>query len=231
MSSTSGIRWFIVGVACALVGRGVWAQQGAIRDRLPEKIDPAARYLIYLHGRIIEEKGRRPTDSNWGVYEYDKVLQALARDGAVVVSEQRPSGTDMDRFAAHVAEQVHELLRRGVPPEQIAVVGFSKGGGIAIRTSALLQNPRVDFVFLAACGDGDFSRSPLKVSGRILSIFEESDDVGRSCKGLFAKSPSSGERSEIEIHVGEHHGTFYRPHEEWLRPVLGWVRHKAANER
>jgi hypothetical protein len=199
------------------------AQHGPVRDRLPERVDPQARYVIYLHGRIIEDKGRRPTDSNWGVYEYDKVLQALAREGAVVISEQRPPNTDVDQFSRHVADQVRELLRGGAPPERISVVGFSKGGGIAIHTSALLQNPRVNFVFLAACGDGDFSRSNLSVSGRILSVFEESDEVGRSCAGLFAKSPSTAPRSEIEIHVGEHHGSFYRPHEEWLRPVLQWI--------
>jgi len=194
-----------------------------VRDRLPEHVDPHARYVIYLHGRIIEDKGRRPTDSNWGVYEYDKVLEALARDGAVVISEQRQPNTDMDQFASHVVEQVHQLLRGGALPERVSVVGFSKGGAIAIRASSLLHDPRVNFVFMAACGDGDFSRSTLNVSGRILSIFEESDEVGRSCKGLFAKSTSKAPPSETEIHVGEHHGTFYRPREEWLRPVLQWI--------
>ena len=97
----------------------------------------------------------------------------------MVISELRPPMTDMDMFVSHVADQVRALLRAGVPPEQVSVVGFSKGGGIAMRTSAIVQNPRVNFVFLAACGDGDFSGFDIKVWGRILSVYEASDEVGQ----------------------------------------------------
>ncbi|MGE0043126.1 MAG: alpha/beta hydrolase [Vicinamibacterales bacterium] len=197
--------------------------RGAVLGRLPAAPDPAARYVIYLHGRIIEEQGRRPTDARWGVYEYDAILGTLARDGATVVSEQRPSGTGIDAFAAHVADQVRDLLDAGVPPDHVSVVGFSKGGGIAIRTSVLVANPRVNFVFLAACGDGDFSGFDGRVWGRILSVYESSDDIGRSCRELFERSTGTGERSEIAIAVGEEHGTFYRPHAEWVGPVLRWI--------
>lgn len=215
-------------IAALLVGtlltcQGTLAQQGAVYDRVPKTLDVKARYLIYLHGRIIEDQGRRPTHATWGTYEYQQILDQLAADGLVVVSEQRPPMTDMDVFARHVADQVSALLRAGVPAERVSVVGFSKGGGIAIRASALLRNPRINFVFLAACGDGDFSESDIKVWGRILSVFEASDDVGRSCHSLFAKSPATGERSEVRINLGEQHGAFFRPHREWLTPVLKWV--------
>lgn len=206
------------------LGQAVVAQHLTILDRVPVKADPRARYLIYLHGRIIEDQGRRPTSPAWGVYEYQKVLEALAADGATVISEQRKPMTDMDQFAAHVAEQVRQLLGAGVRPERVAVVGFSKGGGIATRASALLEDPRINFVFLAACGDGNFQGVNLRVWGRILSVYEESDDVGRSCAELFAKAGATGTRSEIRINVGEQHGTFFRPHIEWLDPVRRWVK-------
>jgi hypothetical protein len=211
----------VAGSSILLAGAG--AQPTRIYDRLPDRPDPGARYIVYLHGRIIEDQGVRPTHPDYGVYEYRAVLEALAADGAVVVSEQRPPGTDMDVYARHVAGQVRTLLDAGLAPERIAVVGFSKGGGIAIRTSALLRNARVNFVFLAACGDGDFSRSDLRVWGRILSVYEASDEIGRSCRGLFDKAGDTGTRSEIEIRVGERHGTFYRPHAEWLDPVRRWL--------
>jgi hypothetical protein len=203
----------------------VLARQAAVHDRLPRTLDVNARYVIYLHGRIIEDQGRRPTHEIWGTYEYQQILEILAADGLVIVSEQRPPGTDVNLFANHVADQVRQLLRAGVPPAQISVVGFSKGGGIAIQSSALLQNPRINFVFLAACGDGDFSGSTIKVWGRILSVYEASDEVGRSCASLFTKSGSTGERAEIEINIGEGHGAFYRPHKEWVTPVIRWVHH------
>ena len=82
---------------------------------------------------------------------------------------------------------------------------------------------RFNFVFLAACGNGDFSKTDIKVGGRILSIFEASDEVGRSCASLFAKTGSTGLRSEIEVNIGEHHGSFFRPHAEWLGPALRWI--------
>ncbi len=46
-------------------------QDGAIRSQVPDSIDLNARYVFYLHGRIIEVQGRRPTHPEFGVYEYD----------------------------------------------------------------------------------------------------------------------------------------------------------------
>jgi hypothetical protein len=170
-----------------LASQGVLARQGGVYDRLPVATDVRARYVIYLHGRIIEDRGRRPTHATWGTYEYQQILDRLAADGLVVVSEHRPPMTDMDMFAIHVADQVRAL----------------------------------------ACGDGDFSGSSLKVWGRVLSVYEASDDVGRSCQSLFAKSGATGQRSEVRIAIGEEHGAFFRPHREWLEPVLKWVRNTA----
>ena len=59
---------------------------------VPQQIDPQAHYLFYLHGRIVEE-GRRPTSPQFGVYEYDKILETFRARGFVVISEQRPKGT------------------------------------------------------------------------------------------------------------------------------------------
>ena len=108
-------------VGTLLTYQGALAQQGVVRDRLPGVPDVRARYVIYLHGRIIEDQGRRPTHATWGTYEYQQILDRLAADGLVVVSEQRPPMTDMDMFASHVADQVQALLRAGVPPEQVSV--------------------------------------------------------------------------------------------------------------
>jgi dienelactone hydrolase len=209
---------------CALLAVQAFAVQGgSIQTSVPKTLDKTGRYLIYLHGRIIEDKGPRPTDSRWGVYEYRQILEELASERVIVISEQRAANTDMDRYAAHVVDQLRQLLAAGVPPEHISVVGFSKGGGIAIRTSALLQNPRVNFVLLAACGDGDFSKSDLKLWGRVLSIYEASDEIGQSCMQLFAKSGATGERSETRLAIGGGHGVFYRPQSAWLTPLRRWI--------
>jgi len=215
------MRWAMLLV---LIFATAMAQGGAVYRELPKRLDPGKRYVLYLHGRIVEERGPRPTHERWGVYEYQQILETLAAAGLTVISEQRRSGTDMDRFAEHVAQQVRALVAGGVPAEHVTVIGFSKGGGIAIRTSALLKMDKVGFVFLASCGDGDFRGVDLDVRGRILSIYEASDEAGRSCAQLFAKSRSTGKRTEIRIQTGKEHGAFFRPRKEWVDPVVAWVR-------
>lgn len=182
------------------------------------------RYIIYLHGRIIEEKGRRPTDPAYGVYEYDAILDSLRHAGFEVLSEQRPPKTDSDAFAQHVAAQVDSLLARGVAPSAITVIGFSKGGWIAILASAKLQNPAVSFVFMAACGPWAFEKADLHVAGRLLSLYETSDSLGVSCAPMFARRSAGSEVREIALSLGKGHGTFFQPRPAWLDPAVEWAR-------
>jgi pimeloyl-ACP methyl ester carboxylesterase len=202
------------------------AQRGSILSDVPGQVRPDARYLIYLHARIVEEKGPRPTDDRFGVYEYQQILDTLAASGAVVIAEQRPQGTDFRAFGAHVADQVRRLMAAGVPAERIAVVGFSKGGAIAMVASALLEDPRIAFVFLGPCGDWVQGRDDVDVRGRILSIYEASDELGTSCEPLFAQASDPGEHREIRIATGAGHGAFFRPRPEWLDPLFQWIRRR-----
>jgi hypothetical protein len=176
--------------------------------------------VIYLHGRIIEEQGPDAVSPEFGAYEYRAILDSLRAGGFVVLSEVRPPGTDLDRYAERVAAQVDSLLRAGVPPARIAVVGFSKGGGIAIRTSARLRRTDLTFVFLASCGEGN---PGVVVAGRLLSVYEESDPLGRSCAPLFAGGRRGSIYSEHQTRTGLKHGAFYRPLREWLAPVRAWI--------
>ena len=207
--------------------RAAWAS--AVLPQVPEHADAAARYLIYLHGAIIEEEGVRPTSPRFGVYEYRRILDTFAERGFVVISQARPRGTEVGAYAGQVASQVDSLIEQGVAPERVTVVGFSKGGAIAIRTSELLRNPRVNFVLLAACGNG-MRTDPPRLVGRILSIHEASDDIGRSCRDLTGGS-GSPVRREIEIHVGGGHGAFYRPVAAWVDPVVEWASGQEENPR
>lgn len=216
--------WAILALCgcAALLPAPTVAQQGAVLSSLPDRIDSAGRYVFYLHGRIIEEAGRRPTHPRFGVYEYDEILQELARTGATVVSEQRARGTVVRDAARGTAGQVRKLLDAGVDPKHVVVVGFSKGGWIAVHTSDLLDAP-IRYVFLAACGPGILGDEGLQVRGSVLSIFEESDPIGVSCGPLLARSPQLGEKREVEIRTGLGHGAFYRPIAEWVDPVRTWI--------
>src|SRR5690606_426150 len=89
-----------------------------------------SRYVIFLHGRIVEEQGRRPTSPDFGVYEFDAILDSIRSAGFVVLSDQRPRNASSEAFAIRVVHQVDSLVRLGVPPQSITVIGFSKGGWI-----------------------------------------------------------------------------------------------------
>jgi acetyl esterase/lipase len=195
-----------------------------IYSDVPPEIDPDTPYLIYLHGRIIEDRGVRPTHPRFGVYEYREILEVLAAHGFVVISERRPAGTDGTAYAARVVDQVNLLLAAGVPPEHVTVAGFSKGGGIAIVASSRLPSDRVNVVLMGACSSWLDSRPEIIPSGRLLSLREASDELAGSCEELFGRRDEGEGAAEIVLELGGGHGAFYRPHSEWIEPLVEWAR-------
>lgn len=212
----------------AAAGLALLAGACAPATAQPDAPAPAARYVFYLHGRIVEEQGRRPTDPAYGTYEYDAILDSLRRAGFTVLSEQRPPGVAIDTFVNRVVGQVDSLLRLGVAPQAITVIGFSRGGAIAILASSRLRNPAIAFVFMGACGTWAFERDDIRPAGRLLSIYETSDTLGVSCAPLFARATPGSERREVAVSLGLGHGTFYQPRAEWLRPAIEWARGDGA---
>lgn len=188
------------------------------------------RYLIYLHGRIVEEQGRRPNDPSFGIYEYDAILDSLRGGGFTVLSDQRPPGIAVDSFATVLIRQVDSLLGLGVPPEDIIVIGFSRGGAIAILASSRLRNPAISFVFMGACGSWVFERPDIQVTGRLLSLYETSDSLGVSCAPMFARRGAGSRVREIPLSLGLGHGTFLQPRSAWLDPALAWARGRILDE-
>ena len=181
--------------------------------------------IFYLHGRIVEDGELRPVHSEWGLYDYPAVVEALGRQGAAVVSERRPADADMDVHAAKVVNDIERLLGADFPPEHIAVVGFSKGAGIATRVSSRLDNPDIRYALLAGCGAGVERVPGLIPNGHVLSIVETSDTLVGTCDGLAGRNPDLADYRELTITTGEKHGAFYLPRDEWLEPVLDWAHH------
>jgi hypothetical protein len=134
-----------------------------------------------------------------------------------------PSGTDAREYAAYIVEQIEALRAGGIPMRKITVIGFSKGAGIALRASSLMNRSDGRFVLLAICGPWLDQYPELELRGRVLSIYEASDSIGSSCNPLFKRSVEGLETEEIRIETGEQHGAFYRPRQEWLSPVVNWI--------
>lgn len=212
------------GVVPATVAPASADEQANIFKDVPEKIDVRARYLFYLHGRIIEDKGARAVHERHGVYEYEKILETFKAAGFVVISEARAKDMDVGQYAAKVVAQINALLKAGVAPRAVTVVGASKGSGIAMHVSSLLKHKDVNFVIMAGCGEQTLKNPALNLYGRVLSIYDASDEGVGTCKSLFARSEGLNQRKEIEINLGLGHGFLYRPHKEWIEPAVEWAK-------
>ena len=190
----------------------------------PEIPDTAKHHLFYLHGLIVEEAGIRPKSEEHGYYEYEGILEELAREGFLVISEAREKGTQIKPYAEKIVSQIRDLLVKGVPAENITVVGASKGGVICAYISAMLQRKDIHFVILAGLFEKCLQDEDLKLYGKVLSIHDQSDTQSITPALYFQRSEGLGHFSAIvvDLHLG--HGLIYRPYREWLDPLLAWVK-------
>jgi hypothetical protein len=196
----------------------------------PDAIDPAKEYLFYLHGKIVEDQGIPAISPEFGAYEYEAILKKLGGYGFVVISEQRPKDADIVEYAKKTAGQVTALLKAGVPAKNITVVGASKGAGIVVQASHMLENKEVNFAILAICHPDNvagFKQEQIFLYGNVLSIYDSTDELAGSCKDLFAFSEGKGiaRYDEIVLNIGTGHGILYKPLDEWIIPVVQWARH------
>lgn len=181
------------------------------------------RYLFYLHGRIVEEQGPQGVSPRYGRYDYPGIIAAFRARGFEVVSEVRPRDTDVDLYADRVTDEVRTLLAAGVDPARIAIVGASKGAVIATLVSTRLGNPGVRYVLLANCNPWLIRTHDPRLTGEVLSIYEESDEIGRSCAQVAARSPALSRFEEVRLDTGLGHGIVYRPLAQWLEPAVRWA--------
>ena len=191
---------------------------------MPKKPDISKKYLFYLHGAIIEEGDLTPTHPEFGFYDMPEIRSVLAdHDNLILISEHRAKETVIAEYANKLADDVNSLIKSGVAVQNITIAGFSKGGMIAILASSILKNKEPNFVFMAACNSWAIEDDAIRVAGRILSIFETTDTIGRSCKALIDKSPDVTEYKEVEINTGKKHGAFYEPIPQWVEPLKAWL--------
>ncbi len=200
--------------------------QARVFKDVPEKIDARARYLFYLHGRIVEDRGVRPVSERHGVYEYEQIVETFKGAGFVVISEARAKGTDVRQYGAKVVAQIDALIRAGVPPRHITVVGASKGSMIAMHASSLLKQERgeINFVLIAGCGAQTLNDTGLNLNGRVLSIYDASDEGAATCEKLFARSAGLKQSDEVKLNLKLGHGFIYRPLKEWVEPAVAWAK-------
>jgi hypothetical protein len=195
-----------------------------ILTRVPENPDKSARYIFYLHGLIVEEKGIRPKSEEFGYYEYELILQELAGNGFIVLSEARKQGTNILEYSKFLVSQIKALITAGVPPCNITVVGASKGGIIGAYASNILKEKNINYVFLSGLFEGALKDNTLVLHGNVLSIHDASDKIPITPEKYFERSKEINDYKAIILEMNKGHGIIFRPYKEWIVPLVEWAR-------
>ncbi|HEY7515118.1 MAG TPA: subclass B3 metallo-beta-lactamase [Vicinamibacteria bacterium] len=204
------------------------AAAGIFED-VPERPDPRARYALYVHGRILEEQGIGAVSADFGLYQYEAILHALAARGFKVVAERRAGDPGPD-YPKKLAARVRKLIQAGVPASQVTVVGASKGGLLTLAAAAEVQEDAVSYVVLAGCGSPTEAFAS-RLRGRILSVYDADDRFRPSCEPTFAGAPKLADKREIVVRKELDHGLLYRPLADWLDPLVEWTTTPAKASR
>ncbi|WP_425468843.1 hypothetical protein [Paraglaciecola mesophila] len=199
------------------------AVASGVYNEVPVSIDPNARYVFYSHGLIVEGLDTTPEHPSWGTYDFPAILETFSKLDAFIIAEHRAKNTDPFEHAKKLQHQVQYLIKNGVSPSNITLVGFSRGGFITAITSSYLANSDINYVILAACTSSLATHNDVILQGNIFSIYETSDTVG-SCKKVIQRSGDKvASFEEISISTGLAHGAFYRPYNAWVEPLKKWL--------
>lgn len=196
-----------------------------VTESVPEKIDKTKRYLIYLHGGIVQDLGAEAVSEDFGKYEYHNILEVFKERGFNVISEVRPKETEITAYAEKLSEQIKLLKKRGVKDKNIIVVGASLGAYMTIEAAHKLEKNKVKFVLIGLCSEYAISRYASykgKTHGNFLSIYESSDQKG-SCQTLFEPLHGKSRFKEIRLVTGKGHGFLFTPGKEWVDPLVDWI--------
>lgn len=186
------------------------------------------RFIFFLHNRFLEEHDLNDLHPEYGRTEYLEIIAEFEKNGLHVISEKRNGNVNALDYAVGVVHQIDSLLNTGVAPQNITVVGTSKGGYIAQYVSTIANNADLNFVFIASFRDSDINDiTGVNYCGTILTIFEESDPFGVSAVERIKTSTCTIRHfKEIELHTGLGHGFLFKPLKEWMDPTIQWAKGK-----
>jgi dienelactone hydrolase len=190
----------------------------------PADPKPDGRYVFYLHGSGVEQSPTKAKE------DWRGNMRSLEGKGFVVMAELRGVNTNVRDYGKKISDQAKGLMAKGVPPENITILGYSKGGMIALSAAAWTQEPRMNFVILAGCGtdkrpeirESQASVAP-RYKGRMLSIFDAADPEFGSCQALFDAAGAGVRASERRIETGLGHQAFSRASAVWFDPTVEFM--------
>ncbi len=187
------------------------ARAGQVRDEVPDRIDPKARYLIFIQGPAPGEL----------------VATAFANRGFEVVTERRKPNPDPFDLARKATGQIRKLREAGVASPRIALMGFDQGGAATLIASALMRDPELSYVVLAGCGlDDRYRRFATQLAdqmtGRLLHLWEKTDTQAESCQFALSKAPELDSDEKL-LSNGGGHEMFGEVDAFWIDLVMAFL--------
>ena len=183
------------------------------------------RYIFFLHNKFIEENDLSVAHPEYGKAEYNEILASFRKDNFIIFSEKRSKNTNAAEYAEKIVEQIKKLIKKGISPNKITIIGTSKGGYIAQYVSSYLANPDVNFVFIGCFRDIDIQEIPdINFCGNILTIYEKSDIYGvDAIKRKETSKLKINHFKQIELNTNLKHGFLYKALDEWIVPSKKWA--------
>ncbi|WKL48457.1 dienelactone hydrolase family protein [Flavobacterium pectinovorum] len=209
-------RFFFTSLIIILSGFVGFSQETTNKDQ---------RYIFFFHNKFVEENDLSVAHPEYGKAEYNEIIDSFKKDNFIVISEKRKKNTNAYDYAEKTVKQIKKLLKKGIPPNKITVIGTSKGGYIAEYVSTLLANPDVNFVFIGCFMDSDIEQIPdINFCGNILTIYEESDIYGvDATKRKETSKLKINHFKQIQLHTNLKHGFLYKALDEWIVPSKKWA--------
>jgi hypothetical protein len=215
---------FIINVLFLLLSSCFTSGQ-SISSFLPKKLTPSDNYLFYLHGGVVTVLGNNAINQSmpeWGPYEYLNILDSLRTRGFNIISENRKEGIDDSVYVNKIARQIDTLIKAGVDPKKIIIIGASAGSAITIHLSAVLKNSKMKYVIMGGCWPDTYKDYlGLELYGHFLSIIESTDPHG-TCSKLSEERKMISSFREITLKMGLSHGFIYKGYTEWINPIVNW---------
>ena len=188
---------------------------GCQSSKHTQNLETEKDYIFFIHNKFLEENSDGTFSDKYNVtVDYNGILQSFKKDGFIVLSE--------------IVSQIDSLIKTGVKPNLITIVGTSKGGYIAQYVSTFAKNPNLNFVFIGSFQESDIENYPeINFCGNILTIYEKSDFFGvTAIKRKETSKLKINQFKEIELNTGLKHGFLYIASDEWIKPCKMWAKRK-----
>ncbi len=177
--------------------------------------------VIYLHNAWYEKHKDGTPHPKFGVYHLKDIHVALGKGVDFRAPERGPDADPMEA-AKDVVALIRAELATGRKPSTVKVVGASKGGVIAMLASTMLAEPDARWVIIGGCSSGPLKTFAPKLTGHVLSIYDDSDTIGGPCPDNEVLTAGTTRFKQIRTETGLNHGFLFSADAVWVIPAADW---------